>query len=332
MSDSYSYSPEMWPALIMLALAIYLGTYTWRRRNIPAAKPFAVACTMGGIWAVGVAFELSAEDFAAEVFWVKFQAIWQIPIATAITCFLFQYAGLGRWTTRRNIILLSMFPLLSVLAMVTNDLHHLVWTGFRMGRYAVATPGRLYWFFNSYIYLLGLVNFVVLARLAVHSPGHRLPVAIILTGQIIGRVGYTLDKLETGLFGPGESLLFTAGVVGSAYAFALTRLNIIDPAAGAHLLRVVQEALTNAQKHSGARILKVDMALSGRRALITIRDDGRGFDAGHPEEGGSGHFGLIFMRERMEQIGGSLTIESIPGSGTILKLDVPIREQPADPI
>lgn len=147
---SYSYSPEIWPALITLALVIYLGTYSWRRRNIPAAKPFAVACIMGGFWAFGVILELSAVEFDTKVFWVKFQAIWQLPVATVITCFLFQYAGLERWLTLRNYILLSIVPLLSVLAMVTNDIHHLIWTGFRMNRYVLPSSGRLYWFFISY--------------------------------------------------------------------------------------------------------------------------------------------------------------------------------------
>ena len=181
MSWSYSYTSEIWPALITLALAIYLGSYSWRRRNIPAAKPFIIACFLGGIWTLGVILELSAVDFSTKVFWVKFQAIWQLPLGATITCFLFEYAGLGRWLNRRNYFLLLLVPLLSVLLMVTNDFHHLIWSGFRMNKYVVASPGRLYWFFNGYIYLLGIVNLVVLIRLAVFSPGHRLPVAIIVS-------------------------------------------------------------------------------------------------------------------------------------------------------
>jgi len=561
MSWSYSYTSEIWPALITLALAIYLGSYSWRRRNIPAAKPFIMACFLGGIWTLGVILELCAADFSTKVFWVKFQAIWQLPVAATITCFLFEYADLNRWLNRRNYVLLFLVPLLSVLFIVTNDFHHLVWTGFRMNRYVIASPGRLYWFFNSYIYLLGLINFAVLVWLAISSPGHRLPVAIIISGQILARVGYTLDKLQ--VIGPGESILLSVGVVAVAYAWAFLGFHVIDPVAAAHkavrrqmgdglfvldlkgrivdvnpmaasilgipenslrdkllmevmpidaglleqsedkrigqtdiilgegnstrhynlnltpligrhgefigqlillhdvteqkraqtqilkqqsvvatlqererlarelhdgigqifgyvsmqlqtalkwmrdgneekaeslmerivevskdahadvresifslrsgsdkswslipalnkyidrfqknyglrtelsisdgigdntfepasevqLLRVIQEAMTNCRKHSDAHFLKIGVELDGSKAYITISDGGNGFDASRFEHEDSDHFGLVFMRERMDQIGGSLNIHSVPGGGTVLKLEVPVRKQ-----
>jgi PAS domain S-box-containing protein len=100
-----------------------------------------------------------------------------------------------------------------------------------------------------------------------------------------------------------------------------------DPAAGAQLLRVIQEAMTNCRKHSGAHFLKIGVELDGNRAYITVSDDGHGFDLEQLEHGEPGHFGLSFMRERMEQIGGSLKIDSKPGGGTILRLDMPIRKQ-----
>jgi PAS domain S-box-containing protein len=105
------------------------------------------------------------------------------------------------------------------------------------------------------------------------------------------------------------------------------RENTFDSAVEVQILRVIQEAMTNCRKHSGAHYLKIGVELDGCKASITINDDGKGFDAGQFESGDSGHFGLVFMRERMEQVGGSLKIDSIPGSGTILRLDVPIRKQ-----
>jgi len=103
--------------------------------------------------------------------------------------------------------------------------------------------------------------------------------------------------------------------------------NTFDGGTGVHLLRAVQEALTNARRHSGAGELKVRLEPDGNKAYITITDDGRGFDASQLARGDSGHFGLDFIRERMEQIGGSLRVESITGSGTTLKLEVPVRQR-----
>jgi PAS domain S-box-containing protein len=563
MTWPYSYSSDIWPALITLALVIYLGSYSWSRRYIPAAKSFIIACFLGGLWTLGAILELSAVTFSTKVFWVKFQAIWHLPVAAVITCFVLQYAGLGRWLTHRNCVLLFLFPLLCMLLMVTNGSHHLIWAGFRMNGYVTVFSGRLFWVFIIYGILLGIFNLAVMFWLAIFSPGHRRPVAIMVAGQIIAHVGYTIDKLGTDLFGPGEAVFIVVGVVCSGYALAFLGFHAIDPVAAARkaalrqmheglfvldlqgriseanpmaakmlgipedrlrnkpfkdlmpvdvddsghlenqetvqtditlekdnsalqfrlnltelrgrdgevigklilmhdvteqkraqtqilkqqsvvatlqererlarelhdgiaqtlgyvgiqaqtavkwikdgnndkaesllgrlvevakdahadvrqsilnlrstsgrqgsfipvlkkyidkfqtnygirtelslsdeteentfdpivevqLLRVIQEALTNSHKHSGARNLRVSVELDGNKACITITDDGKGFDPGRIEPESGGHFGLVFMRERMEQIGGSLKIDSIPGEGTVLKLDVPIRKQ-----
>ena len=228
-SFSYAYHPDIWPALMTLALVIYLGTYCWRRRNIPAAKPFTAACFLGGLWTLGVIFEISAVEFSTKVFWVKYAAIWQLPAGATIACFILQYAGLGRWLTPRTYTLLFLIPLLSVLMMVTNDSHHLIWTAFRMNGNVVASPGKLFWVFNSYVYLLGILNLAVLIWLAIRSPGHRLPAAIIVFGQIIARVGYTLDKLDA--IGPGESVLLVFGVVTAVVFNQVLRLGETPKAA-----------------------------------------------------------------------------------------------------
>ena len=99
-----------------------------------------------------------------------------------------------------------------------------------------------------------------------------------------------------------------------------------EPAAGVQLLRVVQEALSNSRKHGGAKNVHVAVDRNGSRACITITDDGTGFDTDGQRGGGDGHFGLLFMRERLQQIGGSVEIDSKPGAGTILRLGVPTRD------
>ncbi len=245
MNWSYTYSPDIWPALTTLALLIFLGTYSWRRRNIPAAKPFTIACVFGGLWTLGVILELSALNFSTQVYWMKFQAIWHLPSAATITCFVLRYAGLGRCLTRRNYVLLFLFPLLSALLMITNDFHHLVWTGFRLNGHVTASPGSLFWAFISYGIFIGFFNLLVLVWLAISSPMHRWPVAIMLVGQMIGRFGYILDKLDTGLIGPGESVFIVVGVASAAYAVAFLQFHTIDPVAAARraVLQQMNEGL-----------------------------------------------------------------------------------------
>jgi signal transduction histidine kinase len=86
------------------------------------------------------------------------------------------------------------------------------------------------------------------------------------------------------------------------------------------LLRVVQEALHNVRKHSGAATVSVELAVHDDTAWVQVRDDGAGFDTG----GVNGGYGLGGMRARVEQVGGVLTISSAPGQGTTIRTEVPL--------
>ena len=96
------------------------------------------------------------------------------------------------------------------------------------------------------------------------------------------------------------------------------------PEAGVQLLRVIQEAMTNARRHGHAQTINVAMERRGDTTHITVADDGDGFDPLMLGADGDGHFGLRFMRERMAQIAGDVTIDSSPGAGTRVQLTAPL--------
>jgi PAS domain S-box-containing protein len=560
---TYAYDPNVWPALVTVAAAIFLGGYAWRNRNMPGARFFAISCLLVLIWVAGSIGQASTIDIPGKVFWFKFQGVWQLPTLTCVTCFVLDYTGFGRWLSRRNLILLAIPPLLFLLLAATNDYHHLVWRGFLTDEFVVPVRGIANWAIVTYAYILGLVNIVVLLRLVARSPQHRWPVAIILFAQIDAYAIYMLNAVKTGFLNPPEWILLMFLLPFSMYALALFRFRVFDPVplarsavieqmregmlvldlngrvvdlnravkamfketasslrgqllseilpadfynpsqsdraavvqseirlgagnaarhynlnlmpltarsgkvvgqllllhditerklaqakvveqqrvmatleererlarelhdgigqvlgyvgiqaqtaskwvqdgntekarsvlsrlaevvkdahtdvresilnlragsapewsfittlkqyldnfqanygirielslsggigvdtlspeAGVQLLRVIQEALTNARKHSGAHAVRVVIEQDKSQAHITITDDGRGFDADRSDLATGGHFGLVFMRERMEQIGGSLKIDSRPGAGTVVELYAPIRDQ-----
>ncbi|HLJ11233.1 MAG TPA: two-component regulator propeller domain-containing protein [Planctomycetaceae bacterium] len=90
-----------------------------------------------------------------------------------------------------------------------------------------------------------------------------------------------------------------------------------------NVLRIAQEAISNAVKHSGARTIEVAMNCTPQLLCLTIRDDGVGFAADNGEHSQSGHYGLVGMRERAAQIHGELSLESQAGRGTTVRLELP---------
>jgi signal transduction histidine kinase len=89
------------------------------------------------------------------------------------------------------------------------------------------------------------------------------------------------------------------------------------------LYRLVQEALSNAVKHASAERVVVELTEAGEFVTVLVRDDGSGFDPATRSEG----FGLLGMQERADLVGGSISIDSAPGSGTTVRATVPARHR-----
>ncbi|HXH07811.1 MAG TPA: histidine kinase [Vicinamibacterales bacterium] len=103
----------------------------------------------------------------------------------------------------------------------------------------------------------------------------------------------------------------------------------LDAAEEHHLLRIGLEALTNALKHAGATEVVIDLRFTGREVELAVRDNGRGLGHGVDEIPGT-HFGLQGIRERVNKLGGTLRIDSLPGRGTRLAVTVPARRRAAE--
>jgi signal transduction histidine kinase len=97
----------------------------------------------------------------------------------------------------------------------------------------------------------------------------------------------------------------------------------LSPPVAAAALRVLSEALTNAERHAGAGGAVLEARCAGRRLALVVEDDGCGFTAVAAGPG-EGHFGLLLMRERARAASGTLTIDTAPGRGTRVALDLPL--------
>lgn len=104
------------------------------------------------------------------------------------------------------------------------------------------------------------------------------------------------------------------------------RVALLDRATQEALYRVGQEALTNVAKHAHARRVTVALSLRDKRAVLVIADDGVGLDAAARDGGGAARYGVRGMRERVEALGGTLTLGPRPEGGAVLRATIPTEE------
>jgi signal transduction histidine kinase len=85
------------------------------------------------------------------------------------------------------------------------------------------------------------------------------------------------------------------------------------------IYRVVQEALHNISRHSGAKSAVVTVRQSGSSLFLSVEDDGSGFDPGQTRG-----LGMLGMEERVRQLRGQFEVRSTPGKGTVLRVTLPL--------
>jgi two-component system sensor histidine kinase DegS len=126
-----------------------------------------------------------------------------------------------------------------------------------------------------------------------------------------GAIGDAIERMHS----------LTGLAIGSALTASTERLTGLQQTV---VLRVAQEALQNVRKHGAASAVTVASAIEGDDWVLTVRDDGRGFDVGAVAARGRRNFGLQFMRERAELIGAQFEVQSQPDGGTLVRLAIPV--------
>jgi signal transduction histidine kinase len=154
-----------------------------------------------------------------------------------------------------------------------------------------------------------------------------------LTGQAHAELRAVIDGLAPpdlaagGLAGSLRSYAVLAGRThGVEVRFHAAQLPELGPERETAVYRIAQEALHNALRHSGAATICVTLAARRHRVVLEVADRGSGF-AARTQPASPSHFsgglGLASMRERAAAVGGTLTVKSAPGEGTLVRLEVP---------
>ncbi|HEX4824159.1 MAG TPA: two-component regulator propeller domain-containing protein [Candidatus Polarisedimenticolaceae bacterium] len=185
------------------------------------------------------------------------------------------------------------------------------------------------------------INLKALGRLPDASPerGARLTDSIGLVDDMIGNVREIVLDLrppmldELGLivalrgYAEGQSVRTGAAIEVEAN-FDAERLK---PETAIAAFRIVQEAVHNAVRHGEGRHITVSVRVDSSRLLLSVRDDGRGFDVAEAlQRAATGrHLGLSGMRERVEALGGRLELDSSIGQGAEIRASVPLTSEEA---
>jgi signal transduction histidine kinase len=136
------------------------------------------------------------------------------------------------------------------------------------------------------------------------------------------------EALETGDLVTALSKVARQFSVGSDLRVDVSVEGRARPLPGAlenNLLRICQEAVTNAVRHGQAREVAIGLAFERAAVRLTVKDGGCGFDPKAVASERDGHFGLMGIRERVKKLGGRLRLDSAPGRGTAVLVEFPVE-------
>jgi PAS domain S-box-containing protein len=228
MEWSYTYTPFVWPLLASAALAAALGLYAFRHRTVPGGVPILLLATSAFLWILANTLRHISTIDETRIFWFKFEAVLLPLLVSAALCFALEYSGLGKWLTRRTVAMLAVMPLVYMLLILTNEVHHLVWTRIWFNVYMHADFGPMNWCILAYSYLLSLLHVIVLARLFVISPPHRWIAGWLIVTPLITRAAYISRVVDWNPVPPFDLLVIAINLALLPYFLAFFRFHMFD--------------------------------------------------------------------------------------------------------
>lgn len=226
----YAYTPYLWPFLASALFLAAMGLYAYRDRSVPGALPFIVLLSGILLQVLASALGQAGTNDPTRIFWFKFESALLLPIVTAALCFALEYAGLGRWISRRTLLVLGACPFIYLLLILTNDLHHWVWRRIGSDVIVQVEKGPAFWGAFFYGYFLSLLHLIVLAWLFVRSPRHRWIAFWLILSPFMIRATYFLKIINWNLIAPLDPMLVMLNLALLPYAVAIFRFHMFDVA------------------------------------------------------------------------------------------------------
>jgi hypothetical protein len=173
----------------------------WSRRRVRGGFAFMLLLLAAGEWSFSAAGKSLAVDLYSSVLWDKAAYLGLVSVAVLWIVFVLQYTGRGSWLRRRNMLLLSIVPILTVLLAWTNEAHHLIYSAYRMVSFgslsmSEVTYGAWFYFLVAYSYLLVFLGVALLLQLGLRSPGSlRRQSVVLVVGALVPLVGDAVNVI-----------------------------------------------------------------------------------------------------------------------------------------
>jgi len=229
----WQYTPFVFPLFIAAVVSAGLAFYSWKRRPAAGAVPFALLMLAVAEWSLVYALRLGSASLPDKLFWAKVRYLGIVTVPTAWLAFVLQYTGRERWLTPRNAAILTIEPLVTLLLVWTNDVHHLIWSDVRLetsGALLVwnATHGAWFWTHVVYTYLLFLLSVILLTQMFIHSPRpRRWQAGILLISALVPAVGDVLSTYDLISF-PLDLTPFAFTIAGLMIVWDISRFRLFD--------------------------------------------------------------------------------------------------------
>ncbi len=222
----YTILPLM-AAAILIATALYLLR---RRRHRPGTEAGAVVLFACAELMLAYLLETVSPDLVTKILWNKVQYVGLVTTPTAALIFSLQYTGREERLTRRNLVLLTIVPLITLLLVFTNEAHGLIWRHVRLDTDGLLpeldkTFGVGFWGMVAYLYGLMIVAVLVHIQMLVRSRGlYRWQASLLMVATVFAYLGAGLDVLKLSPFPRFVATLLGIAVGGLMVAFTIFRV------------------------------------------------------------------------------------------------------------
>ena len=257
----WRFTPYLFPVVIAAALSAGLALFAWRRRLRAGIAPFSILMLAVAEWSLGYALELAGADVPTKLFWLNIEYLGIVIVPAAWLTLALQYTGHTKWLAPRLLVLLSIEPLITLVLVWTNDIHHLIHAkvGLEISSaftVLVITRGTWYWINVVYSFLLLLLGTALLVSfiptLRRSASVYRGQVSALCIAVLVPWVGNAV--FDFGL-SPVPNLDLTPlsfTIFGIAMAWSLFRFRLLDitPVARHAVVESMSDAVIVLDKHN----------------------------------------------------------------------------------